>query len=387
MGTTAHSQVLPPNTALQIIRAAVEASQEAVVITDAQLDKPGPHILFVNPAFTRMTGYTAEEAIGKSPRILQGPKSDRSVLDSLKESLRAGTPVSGEIINYRKDGSEFVLQWRIVPVRDSDGQLTHYFSVQQDVTEQRRKDDELRQLTASLEKHATELVMAHQQMENFVHSIAHDLRSPIRSIRGLADVLLEDHGAQLGSEAQRLLQSIAKSSVKLANMLDGLLEFSKLGYGNFDLKPVNIDVALEEAIELLTDEIVRSCATVERTSTSVWVKAHASTLILVFGNLISNAIRHSKPGHTPMIRISAESKVETVRVSVSDNGQGIPRENHERIFELFTRMSSDDNSTGAGVGLALVKAGVERMGGRVGVQSEVGRGSCFWLELVRAHCD
>jgi len=128
---------------LRLLESAFEQASEAVLITTAELDLPGPEILFINPAFTRMTGYSAEEVIGRTPRILQGPKTERAVLDELRDSLSRGEAFSGEAINYRKDGSEYHVSWRIAPVRGRDGVVTHFISIQSDVTARKRAENEL----------------------------------------------------------------------------------------------------------------------------------------------------------------------------------------------------------------------------------------------------
>ena len=127
---------------LRLLGAAVEQETSAVVITTAELDLPGPRILFVNPAFTRMTGYSAEEVIGQTPRLLQGPRTDRAVLDELRARLSRGEEFYGEAVNYRKDGTPYHLGWHVNPIRDGDGRVTHYVSVQRDITERKRAEEE-----------------------------------------------------------------------------------------------------------------------------------------------------------------------------------------------------------------------------------------------------
>jgi PAS domain S-box-containing protein len=130
---------------LRLLYQAVEDMEEAVLITDNQLEAPGPHIEYVNPAFTDMTGYTEAEVRGMSPRLLQGPKTDRAALDHLREHLEAGEPVEAEAINYRKDGTTYELQWTMSPVWGDDGTIQHWVSVQRNVTEQRQRERDLRQ--------------------------------------------------------------------------------------------------------------------------------------------------------------------------------------------------------------------------------------------------
>ena len=111
---------------------ALEDAYDAVVITNAELDAPGPTIVYVNRAFEALTGYSADEALGNTPRMLQGPLTDRKVLDELKAALSSGAKWSGQAVNYRKDGSTFLLEWRIAPVRDDAGRITHFVSFQRD---------------------------------------------------------------------------------------------------------------------------------------------------------------------------------------------------------------------------------------------------------------
>jgi PAS domain S-box-containing protein len=128
---------------LRLLSSAVEQSKESITITDAELDLPGPKIIFVNPAFTQMTGYTAKEVIGKTPRILQGPRTDKDVLSRLRKNLEQGEVFAGEAINYRKDGTEFDLEWQIAPLRNANGKITHFVATQRDITERKRAERRL----------------------------------------------------------------------------------------------------------------------------------------------------------------------------------------------------------------------------------------------------
>lgn len=127
---------------LRLMEAAVQFSTECVLITDAHLEKPGPHIVFVNPAFTALTGYTPEEVIGQSPRILQGPRTNRAVLEELGQTVAKGQPYAAETINYRKNGTEYVVEWHISPILDEAGNITHWVSVQRDMSERKRAEEE-----------------------------------------------------------------------------------------------------------------------------------------------------------------------------------------------------------------------------------------------------
>src|SRR5262245_44861344 len=129
---------------LRLLKTAIEQSNESVIIMTARPDPPGPEIVYVNPAFTKMTGYAPEDVIGKTPHILQGPETDRSVLRRLCKDCAAGEVFDGETINYRKDLSEIFLEWTAGPVRNERGEVTHFAATQRDVTERRRVEEELR---------------------------------------------------------------------------------------------------------------------------------------------------------------------------------------------------------------------------------------------------
>ncbi len=152
---------------LRLLGSAVEQAKDAIVITDAQLDLPGPRIIFSNPAFVRSSGYAAEDLIGATPRILQGPKTDRAVLAQLRGNLERGEIFEGEAINYRKDGTEYWQEWHITPIRDADGEITHYVAIQRDITERKRTQEALqnsereqKELVKQLESERVRLIAA-----------------------------------------------------------------------------------------------------------------------------------------------------------------------------------------------------------------------------------
>ncbi|MGK7370170.1 MAG: PAS domain-containing protein [Candidatus Halalkalibacterium sp. M3_1C_030] len=125
---------------LNLLESAIRNDYDSILITELDLEKPGPRIVYVNDGFSKMTGYSREEVIGKTPRILQGPKTDRAILDKLKRKLREGQAFFGQAINYKKDGTEFVNQWDIHPLTDSEGNITHWVSYQHDITERKRAE-------------------------------------------------------------------------------------------------------------------------------------------------------------------------------------------------------------------------------------------------------
>jgi PAS domain S-box-containing protein len=141
----------PPERNAALLHAAVEAAGESVLITSPNLDEPGPTIEYANPAFLRMTGYTMEEVIGRTPRFLQGPRTDRAELDRMRLELAAHGTFRGDAINYRKDGTEYVIEWLVTAVRNGTGQVSHWVSVQRDITDRRRAEERQRFLLSELQ--------------------------------------------------------------------------------------------------------------------------------------------------------------------------------------------------------------------------------------------
>ncbi|MEI7998345.1 MAG: PAS domain S-box protein [Candidatus Omnitrophota bacterium] len=136
----------------KLLSLVVHFSQDSIIITTKDLDFPGPQIIYVNPGFTKMTGYLPQEVIGKTPRIFQGPKTDQSVLKRLKSALLEGKVFYGQAINYRKDGAEFWNEWHIEPIRDDVGELVYYVAIQHDITERKRIEQALEQKNSALKE-------------------------------------------------------------------------------------------------------------------------------------------------------------------------------------------------------------------------------------------
>ena len=172
--------------ALRMLGAAVEQAKESIVITDAQILLPGPRILFVNPAFTAMTGYEPSEVLGKTPRILQGPATNRVVIQRLRRAMEQGEEFEGEVVNYRKDGTEFHLEWRVAPLRDQEGKITHFVALQRDVTERKQAE-------AALENAHRLLRDASRQagMAEVATGVLHNVGNVLNSVNVSATLIAE----------------------------------------------------------------------------------------------------------------------------------------------------------------------------------------------------
>ncbi|AGY57180.1 sensor histidine kinase [Gloeobacter kilaueensis] len=253
-----------------------------------------------------------------------------------------------------------------------------------------------KQASAELERRVRErtaqLEAANQELEAFSYSVSHDLREPLRNMQGLAQALLEDFPEQLSPTAHQYAQLIVSSGQQLDVLIQELLAYSRLGRAELPIQPINLNAVLSSALAQLEAKLLEANAVIEIEGTLPIVLGHFSTLVQVTFNLLSNAIKFVAAGVQPQVRVRAEWRTSStrqqavlpIRLWVEDNGIGIAPVNHQRIFRVFERLHGAESYPGTGIGLAIVRRGVEKLGGSVGVESALGSGSRFWLELSAA---
>jgi signal transduction histidine kinase len=219
------------------------------------------------------------------------------------------------------------------------------------------------------------------ELDSFAYSVAHDLRAPLRSMRGFSEALLEDYAPQLPSEGRDYALRISKAAARMNALIEDLLAYSRLAREHVALAPLDLDDVLRSVIEEMASELLERKAQVTVEKPLLRVIGHPVILQQVFQNLLSNAIKFVAPGTAPQVRIRAEGAGGRVRIWVEDNGIGVAPEHHDRIFRVFERLHSIEDYPGTGIGLAIVRKALDRMSGTSGVDSAPGRGSRFWIEL------
>jgi PAS domain S-box-containing protein len=225
-------------------------------------------------------------------------------------------------------------------------------------------------------------------LESFCYSIAHDLRSPLRAMQGFAFALMEDYSDRLNHRGKDYAQRIMNSCLRMDKLLVDLLDYGRLSHISLPQKKVSLSAEVHEALEGLAGQLTVSGAVIEIQEPLPEVIGNSTILLQVLTNLISNAVKFVRKDVTPHVRIYAEPKQgNSVRLNVRDNGIGIEPHLQPKIFRAFEKLHPEDFYPGTGIGLAIVQKGIERMGGRVGVESEVGKGSRFWFELPLARSD
>ncbi len=340
----------------------------------------------INQTWTELAGYThsdiptiadwTEKAYGSRKELIQ---EDIERLYNLDRRLS-----EGEYTITTRNGEKRIWEFYSAPLgRLSDGRRLAV-STAIDITERKKAEAEIRQLNETLEQRiverTTQLEEANQELEAFAYSIAHDLRAPLRGMQGLAEALLEDYGNSLDALGQEYAYHIVTSAQRMDELIHDLLAYSRLSRTELTLCTVDLNLVVSEAMIQLEADLKQQQATVTLLSVLPKVLGHRTTLVQVITNLLTNAIKFVE-NTQPQVQIWAETQDDWVQLWIADNGVGIAPEHQQRIFRVFERLHGIETYPGTGIGLAIVQKGIERMGGEVGVESQPGKGSQFWLKL------
>lgn len=357
---------------LRLLETVITQSKDAVMITDIDTSKNViPNIIFVNSAFTDMTGYPADEVIGKSLEILFGKKSDILEFDKLRTAVKEYKECFVETISYKKNGEEFWINFSMIPVTDKEGEHSHWISIQRDVTVEKEREKEREQLIR-------ELTQNNKDLKQFSYITSHNLRAPLSNLTGLLNLIdeipIED------SELKEIINGFSKSTHLLNETINDLVKviiikdnpsvqkeklfikdvfenvFNQLSFLISSNKPIlKIDLEVETIFDI-----------------------NKSYLESIFLNLLTNAINYREPSRQLRITIATKVEDNNLFMTFKDNGIGIDLEkNNDKIFGLYQRFHNYPESKG--LGLYLVKSQVESMGGTISVDSNVGKGTTFTI--------
>jgi len=390
---------------------------------------PSHVVRYTNPAFCSLLGIPQEELLGKSiNQILPDEVDCGSLLDRVYRTKRAEShtgqqnstprpvfwsytiwpvsvdqPLVGIILQVTESvevhentlavNQALILgslrQHELTAAADASNE-----HLQSEIAERKRAHEALLQAQAQLSRYASnledmvtqrtvKLTATNQQLEAFVYSIAHDLRAPLRAMQGYSSMLAEDEGTVLSPIGVGFTNRINKAAQHMDALLSDLLAFSRVSQQDVVLTAVNLQEIVSLVVDRLKSEIAALHATIETEGIWPHVMAHEPTLAQVIFNLVSNALKFVVPDRRPVVKFRVDDRGDSIRLWIEDNGVGIAVSYQEQIFRLFTRLNGD-KFPGTGIGLAIVQKGVERLGGRIGLESVEGQGSQFWIELKKA---
>jgi len=362
---------------LLMFRMGIEKSGDAVFLTE-----PNGAIVYVNPAFEKIFGFTKEETIGKTPRILKSENSDQDYYINFWNSLLAKKPVIHEIINKTKDGRLLSFEASINPIINEQGKTIGYLAIERDITERKLAEQEL---IISKEK-AEE---SDRLKSAFLANMSHEIRTPMNGILGFAELLKEP--GLTGEDKQEYIGIIENSGVRMLNIINDIIDISKIEAGlmKLEMKESNINEQIEYIYTFFKPEMevkgIKFSLKNTLPAKEAIIKTDREKLYAILTNLVKNAIKYTNEGSIEF----GYNRVETLyapslmQFYVKDTGMGIPKDRQSAIFERFIQADITDKMArqGAGLGLSISKAYVEMLGGKIWVESKVGIGSTFYFTL------
>ncbi len=342
---------------------------------------------YVNPKWCAISGLSVERALGDGWLDAVHPDDRERINQDWQESARLHQSSFADYRFVRPDGTVAWVMGRAAPEVNAEDQIIGYVGTITDITDRKRAEDKIHQLNAELElrvqERTAQLQAANKELESFSYSVSHDLRAPLRAISGFSAIIARRHRANLNAEGQHYVDNIVQASERMGQLIDDLLTYARLGRTGVRREPVSLAGLLGELRRNMQAHLDKNHGTLAIDEDLPVVVGDRTLLSQVFTNLLENAFTYHKPDVPPQVCVTYHSENTHVVVEVRDNGIGIPPEYHEKIFNVFQRLHSEEEYPGTGIGLATVKKSVELLGGSVWVESTVGAGSTFFVRLPK----
>ncbi|MDP2069932.1 MAG: PAS domain-containing sensor histidine kinase [Lutibacter sp.] len=379
---------------LKKLSMAVEQSPVSIFITDI-----AGNIEYVNPKVIEVTGYTLKELIGKTPNIFSAGKTPKSVYQNLWKTIASGKEWHGEFHNKRKNGEFYWELASISPILNEKGVITNYLAVKEDITERKQKladliaaNEELAYQNLEKEKRAAELIVAKERAEEsenlksaFLANMSHEIRTPMNGIIGFSDLLKTPNLS--GEKQQKYLEIIEKSGARMLNIINDIVDISKIESGLMKvyIKETAINDQINNIYNFFKPEaeakgiqfFIKETSTIKKQAI---INTDPEKIYAILSNLVKNAFKYTEKG---TIEVGYDNNEECLEFYIKDTGMGIPKDRQKAIFERFIQADISDKMAmqGAGLGLSIAKAYVELLGGKIWVDSEIGKGSTFYFTI------
>jgi PAS domain S-box-containing protein len=339
-------------------------------------------ITYWNRGALELYGWTSDQAVGQRSHELLGTIFPVPMSEINDELLRTGR-WEGELKHTKADGSPVVVASRWSLRRDEQEHPVAVMETNNDVTERKRREEEIRDLNQELAKRSTELQGTNKELEAFAYSVSHDLRAPLRHIVGYAELLQKRAHSLLDEKSRQYISTILESTKRMGNLIDDLLAFSRIGRVETQKTVVNLEQLVREAVSEVRQETAGRDI-VWKIDTLPVCYGDRSMLRLVFVNLLSNSVKFTRPRPRAQIEVGCvEANKDEVVVFVKDNGAGFDMKYSSKLFGVFQRLHQSEAFEGTGIGLATVQRIIHRHGGKVRAEGQIDQGATFYFSVPK----
>lgn len=349
---------------LYLLSLIAEKNLNSVVISD----KEG-RIEWVNSSFEKMSGYTKEELIGMKPGyLLQGATTNPETINYLKNQISKGQPFNCEILNYSKSGEKYWVKIQGQALYNTRGEIVRYFAIEENVTNKKLLENQREELVVSLAK-------TNKELEDYAQIVSHDLKSPLRSIHSLISWIKADNDKEFSDLTLSYFSMIENKVEKMDYLIDGILTYSKIDKEELPQESINTHQIIQSIINII---YIPEHISITIKNQLPMLQADRYRIQQLFQNIIGNAVNYIEE-EVGLVEVASEEFEDYYVFSIKDNGVGIAKEHHQKIFNTFQSYTKSEHSTG--LGLAIVKKIIDAYNGKIWVDSELGKGSTFFIKL------
>ena len=364
----------------------VERTQQASLLNlthDSIFVRDMSHVItYWNRGAEELYGWPSSEAVAKRSHDLLQTAFPLPIENITAELLQTGR-WEGEVRRVKADGTAVIVASRWSLRRDQDNQPVAIMETNNDITDRKRREEEIRGLNQQLEKRSADLQTSNKELEAFAYSVSHDLRAPLRHMAGYAELLQKNSASALDDKGLRYLRMILDSAKKMGNLIDDLLAFSRIGRTEAQKTSVNLEQLVKEALSEVQPE-TGGRSIVWKIEALPICYGDRSMLRLVLVNLLSNAVKFTRPQPKPEIEVGClDGNSDEIVVFVRDNGAGFDMKYVDKLFGVFQRLHHVDSFEGTGIGLATVQRIIHRHGGKVRAEGAIDQGATFYFSVPK----